>query len=160
VLAAAEEATELPIVDTSDPGNPTITQDPARLITRTRERFEAIQALHAQGKGLRAIARELQLDRKTVRRFTAADSVEDLLAQMTSRAGLLDDHLPYLHQRWNDSCTNVDTLFAELRQRGYRGSIRTVYRHLQPLREASPPPPRKPQLPAAPPNPAASPVGS
>src|SRR5207245_987580 len=112
-------------------------------ITRTRERYESIHALRAQGKGLRAIGRELQLDRKTVHRFVAAASVEDLLAQMTSRAGMLDDHLPYLTQRRNDGCTNVDTLFAELRQRGYRGSVRTVYRHLQSLRDTGMPPPRK-----------------
>lgn len=123
------------------------------MVERTRQRYEAITALRAQGKGLRAIARELELDRKTVRRFDAAASVEDLLAQMTSRTGLLDDYLPYLQQRWSDGCTDVDTLFAEIRERGYRGSIRTVYRHLQPLRTASPPPPRNPSPPPATPKP-------
>ena len=149
----AEGATELSTVDDHSPEDPVVTPSSARLVERTRERYEAIAALRAQGKGLHAIARELDLDRKTVRRFATAASVEDLLAQMTSRLGLLDDHLPYLQQRWNDGCTNVDALFAEIRQRGYRGSVRTVYRHLQPLRSASPPPPRK----ASPPPPPATP---
>lgn len=130
-------------VDTAGPETQDSAPVGARLVARTRERYDAIHALRAQGMGLRAIGRELQLDRKTVRRFVAAASVEDLLAQMTSRAGLLDDYLPYLQQRWNDGCTNVDVLFSELRQRGYRGSVRTVYRHLQSLRTASPPPSAK-----------------
>jgi transposase len=138
-----EGATELPTVDDHGPEDAVVGLSSARLVERTRERYEAIAVLRAQGKGLRVIARELELDRKTVRRFATAASVQDLLVQMTSRAGLLDDHLPYLQQRWNDGCTNVDALFAEIRQRGYRGSVRTLYRHLQPLREASPPPPRQ-----------------
>jgi transposase len=150
---AAEEATEPSTMDAEAPESPVAALNGARLAERTRERHKEIQALRAQGKGLRAIARELELDRKTVRRFTAAGSVEDLLAQMTSRAGLLDDHLPYLQHRWNNGCTNVDTLLAELRQRGYRGSARTLYRHLQPLRATSPPPPHK----ASPPPPPATP---
>jgi len=127
-------------VDDSEPEIQAATPAGTRLVMRTRERYEAIHALRAQGESLRAIGRELQLDRKTVRRFVTAASLEELLAQMTSRAGLLDDHLPYLQQRWNDGCTTVDVLLAELRQRGYRGGVRTVYRHLQSLRAALPPP--------------------
>lgn len=140
--------TDQSTVEDSEPEIQAATPAGTRLVARTRERYEAIHTLRAQGKGLRTIGRELQLDRKTVRRFVAAASAEDLLAQMTSRAGLLDDYLPYLQQRWNDGCTNVEVLLAELRQRGYRGSVRTVYRHLQSLRAASPPPPKASPAPA------------
>lgn len=38
--------------------------------------------------------------------------------------------VPYLHQRWNQGCTDAARLFDEIRDRGYTGSQRTVRRHL------------------------------
>jgi len=42
---------------------------PARLITRTQERYRAVQALVATGRSVSAISQTLVLDRTTVRRF-------------------------------------------------------------------------------------------
>ena len=39
------------------------------IVTRTRERYQIITALRAAGKSIAQIARELGLDRRTVRRF-------------------------------------------------------------------------------------------
>ncbi|MEV5544004.1 transposase [Saccharopolyspora shandongensis] len=75
------------------------------LAARIRERFADVQALRAQGKGIRAIARELRLDRKTARRFSLARSAEELVVKATSRASLLDEHKPYLNQRWRRATT-------------------------------------------------------
>ena len=47
------------------------------LVQRTRQRYEAVQALLAQGKGIKPIMRELRLAKETVRRFARAASVED-----------------------------------------------------------------------------------
>lgn len=107
---------------------------PGRLETRYPERYDQIHALRAEGKGTRTIGSELGLDRKTVRRFCQADSVEQLLATTSSRATLLDEHRAHLHQRWNEEYTNVPRLVDELRSHGYRGSARSVYRYLQPIR--------------------------
>ena len=104
------------------------------LATRIRERFATIQALHADGHGVRDIARQLRLDRKTVRRFTQASDVEGLVAKAVERDTLLDQHKPYLQQRRSQGCRDVAVLHAELQQRGYRGSIRTLYRYLRPSR--------------------------
>ncbi|MGW3473639.1 transposase, partial [Saccharopolyspora sp. NPDC000995] len=104
------------------------------LAARIRERFTDVQALRAQGKGIRAIARELRLDRKTARRFSLARSAEELVVKATSRASLLDEHKPYLNQRWNSGCVNISQLVREIRQRGYTGSPQTVYRCLRPFR--------------------------
>ncbi|MFF3568626.1 hypothetical protein ACFYXQ_12715 [Nocardia jiangxiensis] len=41
--------------------------------------------------GLRTIAKELGIDRKTARRFAAASDPEDVIAAAISRAALLDD---------------------------------------------------------------------
>jgi transposase len=104
------------------------------LSARIQERFADVQALRAEGKGIRAIARELRLDRKTARRLALARNAEELVAKATSRASLLDEHKPYLNQRWNSGCVNIAQLVREIRQRGYTGSPQTVYRYLRPFR--------------------------
>jgi transposase len=118
------------------------------LVKRTRERYAAVQALRAQGKGIKPIMRELGLAKETVRRFARAASVEELLG--TARAGrpaILDQHKPYLHERWNAGCTNVLQLHAEITARGYRGSYGTVRDYLQPFRALGAAPPARPARP-------------
>lgn len=114
----------------------------SRLQARFQQRYTQIHALRDQGKGMRTIADELGLDRKTIRRFLDATSVEHLLAKTTSRTTVLDNYKPYLHQRWTQGTTNVPQLISEIRAQGYRGSTRTVYRYLRPSQaERNPPPP-------------------
>ena len=75
-----------------------------------------MQALRAQGKGIKPIMRELGLAKETVRRFARAASAEDLLAKTRGRRpSVLDEFKPYLHQRWNTGCTNVLQLHAEIK---------------------------------------------
>ena len=118
------------------------------LARRTRQRFEQVQALRAQGKGIKPITRELGLAKETVRRFYRAASVDELLAKTRDRnPSILDQHKPYLHQRWNDGCTNVWQLHAEIRARGYRGGYGTVRDYLQPFRALAAAPPARPAPP-------------
>ncbi len=105
-----------------------------RLREHARERFDAVRRLHAEGKGLRTIAAELGIDRKTARRYVAAASPNDVIAAATTRVMLLDEFVPHLLTRWNAGCTDIPALTSELRRLGYRGSERTVYRFLQPYR--------------------------
>jgi len=109
--------------------------DSKTIVVRTRQRYAAVQALVAQGKGIKPIMRELGLAKETVRRFVRARSVEELLA--TPRAGrpsILDAFTPYLHQRWNDGCTSASQLFREIREQGYVGSLGTVIAYVRPFR--------------------------
>jgi transposase len=105
------------------------------LATRTRERHAAVQQLLAQGQGIKPIMRELGLAKETVRRFARAGSVDELLAKARDgKPSVLDEHKPYLHQRWNEGCTTVQTLFNEIKSRGYPGSYGTVREYLRPFR--------------------------
>jgi transposase len=105
----------------------------SRLAARMRDQHAEVQALAARGLGLRAIARELGVDRKTVRRFAHATS-DEAVARAISRPTVLDRYQPHLHRRWAEGCHDAAVLHAEITALGYRGSLRTVYRYLQPLR--------------------------
>ena len=99
-----------------------------------RDQHAAVQALYARGLGLRAIARELGPDRKTARRFARAATSDEAAARALSRPTVLDRYQTHLHRRWTAGCHDAATLHAEITARGHRGSPRTVYRYLQPLR--------------------------
>ncbi len=120
------------------------------LAVRTRQRYEQVQALRAQGLGIKPIMRETGLAKETVRRFYRAAIVDELLAKVRDgRPSLLDDYKPYLHQRWNEGCTNVRQLHAELRERGYKGGYGTIRDYVLPFRESGTAPPAAPGPPKA-----------
>ena len=120
------------------------------LAVRTRQRYEQVQALRAQGKGIKPIMRETGLAKETVRRFYRAATAGELLAKVRDgRPSLLDDYKPYLHQRWNEGCANVRQLHAELTQRGYKGSYGTIRDYVLPFRETGVAPPAVPGPPKA-----------
>jgi transposase len=111
----------------------------SRLAARMRDQHAAVQALAARGLGLRAIARELGVDRKTARRFAHAVTSDEAVARAVSRPTVVDRYQPHLHRRWNEGRRDTAALHAEITALGYRGSIRTIYRYLQPLRAGTTP---------------------
>lgn len=108
-----------------------------QIVERTRHRYEDIHRLVDKGWTISAIARRLDLDRKTVRRFRDT-ALDELLASAHERRpnGVLEPFKPYLNARFTESLDQVDgrRLFLELRERGYRGSIQVVRKHLAALR--------------------------
>ncbi|WP_426514500.1 ISL3 family transposase [Dactylosporangium sp. McL0621] len=123
-----------------------------RLVTRTKERYYEVQQLLADGASRAEIGRRLGLDIQTVRRFADATSIEQLLAN-THREGLIDPYKAYLHQRWNDGCTDTAVLHAEIREQGFRGSVQTLRRYLRPLRPIEDGTRRHLRAPSTPPTP-------
>jgi transposase len=107
-----------------------------RLVTRTRERYAEIRERLDAGQSLAAICRATGLDRKTVQRFARAASVDELLVNAMNRESKLDPFKPYICQRWNEGITDAAALDAELRERGWTGSVKTVRRYVAPFRQA------------------------
>jgi transposase len=144
---ADPDTTEMSTVDASVPEPEDDTPAENRLLTRTRERYAAVQQLLADGASISGICRTLHLDRKTVQRFARAVTVEELLAKAHNRGSLLDRFKPYLHERFNAGTTDAARLTEEISAMGYRGSDKTVRRYLHPFRATLTAPPARPTPP-------------
>jgi transposase len=112
---------------------------------QTRSRHAEIHQALQRGMTITEISRDLRLDRKTIRRYLAAETADDLVGKERSkRLTILDAHVPYLQERWEQGCRNTDVLLEELRGRGFLGSKRTLRRLTAQFRasvaEATPPP--------------------
>jgi transposase len=116
------------------------------LITRIRDRHAAVRELISSGCAVIPAARQLGLSRNTVRRYSRAARVDELL-ESAARPSNLDAFKPYLHERWNAGQTRPSRLFEEIGALGYSGSnanVRDYVRRLRAWAEASPevtPPP-------------------
>jgi hypothetical protein len=93
------------------------------------------------------ISRATGLNRKTVRRFARAATVDELLVKATTRESKLDEFKPYICQRWNEGVTDAAALHAELRERGWAGGVQTVRRYVRPFRQALAAPDPAPAIP-------------
>jgi len=82
---------------------------------------------------MRAIARKLDLNFKTVRRYLRAGSVDSLLASGV-QVSVLDPFKPYLNGRLADGDRNAALLLTEITGQGYTGGYKTLARYLRPLR--------------------------
>ena len=110
-----------------------------RIADRTRSRHAGVHRMLAGGASISEIAAALGLSRNTVRRFARAASAEELLVcdGTGRRPSILDEHVPYLQERWNSGCTNAALLWQEIRARGYQGSCRQVRGYLARFREST-----------------------
>jgi transposase len=114
---------------------------------RTRERHAAVHDLLAQGKTHTEICKILGLSDKTVRKFRHAATADQAYAGPRQSYRQIERFASYLQERWNQGIHDGARLHAEIAAQGYRGSIRSVRRYLQPLRAGL----IKPQLPPPPP---------
>jgi len=115
---------------------PAVAQPPAekKIVTRLRDQYDAVQQLHAQGLSKSAIGRKLGLHPATVRKFTTARSIDDLIAKTEQRTHLVDPYTGHLHQRWHEGERNATQLFREIQQLGYPGGELAVQRYLRQFR--------------------------
>jgi transposase len=88
-------------------------------------RYEQVQALHAQGVSIRAIAEQLGIARGTVRRFVHAARFPER-ARPARAASMLDSYLPYLERRWQEGCQSALQLWREVPPQGYPGSYKPI----------------------------------
>jgi transposase len=126
------------------PLSPTKQRQAARRAARVA-RWESVRAHHAAGKGIRAIARELGLHRRTVRRLLDTPLPPRNRAPARPRPGgltspTLQPFVAYLQDRWQAGCENIAQLYREIAGQGYTGSRSLVYQALLPWRGPRPTP--------------------
>jgi transposase len=160
LAAAAAEPPVLPPAPATPPEiappSPKLTKtEQNRQATRERRlaRYQTVMDLKQQGLSKRAIARQVGLDARTVRRYVDAGTFPEM-AQRRKGPSILDPYLPYLQQRWTEGQHNASQLFRDIRGQGYRGCQSMVglwaatQRQNTPKRSAAAPPsPPKPAPP-------------
>jgi transposase len=97
-------------------------------------RYEAVMALRNDGLSITAIADKIGLSRVTVRKYVKADGFPEWSSRRTPLSPGTR-HGEYLRTRWEDGVQDALTLWQELQQRGFHGSLRTVQRAVVPWRE-------------------------
>ncbi len=93
---------------------------------RRLQRFEQVKELHARGVGVREIARQMHMHRRTVRRWIGRETFPERAIRSPRRQ--VDAWREYLQRRWAEGCRNARTLTAELKTEGYKGSYDMVRR--------------------------------
>jgi transposase len=94
--------------------------------------------LHRQGLSVSAIARELGIDRKTVRKYVARGLEPPVYGPRQARSRLIDPYVGYLRERVTAyPGLSARRLLREIRGRGYRGGYTAVTETVHDLR---PPP--------------------
>ena len=116
----ATTAKPLPVQVADVPKRPATRREQQQSASRRAarlERYEQVHQLHKQGWQQVAIAQNVGISTKTVRRFLAAESFPE--RRPRHLASQLDPYKGYLLQRWNQSCHNAARLAHEIRLQGY-----------------------------------------
>ncbi|MER6047732.1 MULTISPECIES: transposase [unclassified Streptomyces] len=115
----------LPPVSATDTAPVEETAEDAAADTRAgrhaRRLFEAVHALTHTGRSHSSVARELGLDRRTVRKYARARTWQEVMRRPPLKSSTLDPYRGYLQQRWDEGEHNAMVLHEELRNKGYLG---------------------------------------
>ncbi|MFF4527622.1 ISL3 family transposase, partial [Streptomyces bluensis] len=132
----------LPPTAEGDPGPDAEATDGAAADTRAgrhaRRLFEAVHTLTGSGRSYSSVARELGLDRRTVRKYARARTWQEVMRRPPRKPSALDPYRDYLQQRWDEGEHNAMILHGELRNKGYLGHYQRVKMAIAPLRRGLP----------------------
>ncbi|MEU0939840.1 ISL3 family transposase [Embleya sp. NPDC005971] len=103
-----------------------------------RRLFEAVRAATDTGRSHSSVARELGLDRRTVRKYARARTWQEVVRRPPRRPSTLDPYLDYLQQRWDEGEHSATVLHQELLAKGYSGHYQRVNMAVAPLRRGLP----------------------
>lgn len=123
------------------PASPAVSPEPADTPARRHAKrlFEAVHAVNGTGRSLRAIARELGLNRRTVAKYARATSWQECARRTPPRRTTsLDPYLEYLQQRWDEGEHTATVLHQEIIAKGYQGHSQRAKMAIAPLRRGQP----------------------
>ncbi len=98
-------------------------------------RYEQAVELNRLGKPPKEIAKLLGVTGRTIQRWLKADTFPDA-KRRRRRPGSFEIYAPYVLSRWEAGERNGLAIYRDIKEQGYDGSERTVYRYLEPLKQA------------------------
>ncbi len=109
----------------------------ARLARRAgrNTRYEQVVELAEQGMTAKAIARRLDLSDRTVQRWLATGTFPEA-KKRRKRQSCFDEFAPSVLHRWKEGEHRGIMLYREIKEQGYTGSVPTVYRYVDVLKQA------------------------
>jgi transposase len=109
----------------------------ARLARRAGRlaRSEQVRTLLAHGVSAREVAQRLGLSDRTVQRWQAAKTYPEV-KRRRKRRSTFDAFAPEVLKRWQAGERNGLALWRAIQAQGYTGSESTIYRYLEPLKQA------------------------
>ncbi|WP_425527966.1 transposase [Yinghuangia seranimata] len=141
IAAAHRGCRDEAVVDTEPAALPSAVCDalesadtPAR--RHAKRLFDAVHALTDTGRSYNSAARELGLNWRTVRKYAAAATWQDVVRRRRPRSPTaLYPYLGYLRQRWNEGEHSAKLLHEELTAKDYTGHYQHVKMAVAPMRE-------------------------
>src|SRR5579871_855792 len=104
---------------------------------KRHERYDQIQVLRRQGWTQKAIADQVGVSLRTVKRFLSAAAYPER-SRRRRQPRNTDRHDAYLRQRLAEGCHNVAQLYREVQQQGYSGSYASLYKAVASVAPAFP----------------------
>jgi transposase len=106
----------------------------ARRAERSARYQQAVELQH-QGKSPQEIGRLLGVTGRTIQYWFKNGTFPDS-KRRRKRPGSFEIYAPYVLSRWEAGERNGLAIYREIKEQGYDGSDRTVYRYLEPLKQA------------------------
>ncbi len=118
----------------------------ARLARRSGRyaRYQQVVELHGQGVKPKEIAQRLGIAQRTIQRPLSSGTFPEA-RKRRKRQSSFDVFAPYVLSRWKAGERNGLALWREIKEQGYTGTGRTVYRYLETLKQAEVKVPANPQ---------------
>jgi transposase len=103
-------------------------------LAANQEHFESMMALQKLGIPQQEIARRLGVTVRTIQIWNKRGSCPGS-RRRRKRQSLFDPYAAYVLKRWKQGCKKASVLYREIKEKGYRGTDRQVYRFLQTLKQ-------------------------
>jgi len=95
-------------------------------LTQREQRFRDVLTRHAEGWNYSQIARELQINLRTVKRYILGGELPKRGAPLQRLTSSVAPYMAYLKRRWQEGCQNKTQLWQEIQAQGYQGSRSSI----------------------------------
>jgi transposase len=103
-------------------------------LAKNQERFDSMIELQKLGVPQGEVARRLAVTTRTVQIWNKQGACPGH-KRRRKRRSLFDPYAVYVLKRWREGCKKGSQLYLEMKEKGYRGTDRQVYRFLKTLKQ-------------------------